>query len=485
METSQLLKGVLDLAVLAVLRHEDGYGYDVVRRLRKAGLDDVGDASVYGTLRRLYKAGLLTTYVVASEEGPHRKYYDSTSWVARGSSNRRRHGEVLRPRWSACWERTMTAHTHPVVRAYLARVRTALSDLPAAEIDEIVDDVRPHLAELAESLGDRASVAAMIEEFGTPRATRPRSGAAGEYPPPPSVNTGEGDRKVGPAPGARMSLWGLVLGAFGAMVMGIVIGSSRNDEALVPLLVVAVLAAAAAAYVWINGPGVVRSLPEVRWFVAGSGGVWSPAADTTALGGAQPGVVVAVRGVADFAGHRPGGRGYNGVLGLPVLLAVAALALWAGPKSRTDRRMLWAAVPVSAFVVGAGLGLAGHLIGLAHGHSGDFHAYEATNTTIDGELLLLYGQEEVENLYLFDSEGTPLTDVYIYTDDGRPLLAQRYGCEQHTQEKIPVGRDNHFPRPHIEQGGVDEFGTVNGYNAYRAFCREVDEVPFTVAVPVE
>jgi hypothetical protein len=32
---------------------------------------------------------------------------------------------------------------------------------------------------------------------------------------------------------------------------------------------------------------------------------------------------------------------------------------------------------------------------------------------------------------------------------------------------------------------VDEFGTVNGYNAYRAFCQEVDEVPFTVAVPVE
>jgi PadR family transcriptional regulator, regulatory protein PadR len=74
-ETSQLLKGVLDLAVLAVLRRGDGYGYDVLRRLRRVGLEDVGDASVYGTLRRLYKAGLLTTYVVASEEGPHRKYY--------------------------------------------------------------------------------------------------------------------------------------------------------------------------------------------------------------------------------------------------------------------------------------------------------------------------------------------------------------------------------------------------------------------------
>jgi PadR family transcriptional regulator PadR len=75
METSQLLKGVLDLAVLAVLRDEDGYGYDVLRRLRQAGLDEVGDASVYGTLRRLYNGGSLTSYVVPSEEGPHRKYY--------------------------------------------------------------------------------------------------------------------------------------------------------------------------------------------------------------------------------------------------------------------------------------------------------------------------------------------------------------------------------------------------------------------------
>jgi PadR family transcriptional regulator len=78
MDTTQLLKGVLDLAVLAVVREEDGYGYDIVRRLRVAGLDDIGDASVYGTLRRLYQAGALKSYVVASEEGPHRKYYGVT-----------------------------------------------------------------------------------------------------------------------------------------------------------------------------------------------------------------------------------------------------------------------------------------------------------------------------------------------------------------------------------------------------------------------
>ena len=75
MDTTQLLKGVLDAAVLAVVAREDGYGYDVVRRLRAAGLEEVGEASVYGTLRRLYSAGALTSYVVPSDEGPHRKYY--------------------------------------------------------------------------------------------------------------------------------------------------------------------------------------------------------------------------------------------------------------------------------------------------------------------------------------------------------------------------------------------------------------------------
>ena len=73
-DTTQLLKGVLDLAVLAALRDEDGYGYDILRRLRGAGLEEVGDASVYGTLRRLFNAGALTSYVMPSDEGPHRKY---------------------------------------------------------------------------------------------------------------------------------------------------------------------------------------------------------------------------------------------------------------------------------------------------------------------------------------------------------------------------------------------------------------------------
>lgn len=78
LEHTQLLKGVLDSVVLAALADSDGYGYVVVRRLRLAGLNEVADASVYGTLRRLFTQGLLTSYVVPSEEGPHRKYYGLT-----------------------------------------------------------------------------------------------------------------------------------------------------------------------------------------------------------------------------------------------------------------------------------------------------------------------------------------------------------------------------------------------------------------------
>ena len=78
MDRSQLLRGTLDAAALAVVAEQDGYGYDVVRRLRAAGLTDVGDASVYGTLRRLYRAGALTSYVMPSDEGPHRRYYGIT-----------------------------------------------------------------------------------------------------------------------------------------------------------------------------------------------------------------------------------------------------------------------------------------------------------------------------------------------------------------------------------------------------------------------
>lgn len=75
MDPTQVLKGVLDTAVLAALKGRRTYGYDLVRHLRKKGFTEIADASVYGTLRRLYRAGYLRSEIVESDSGPARKYY--------------------------------------------------------------------------------------------------------------------------------------------------------------------------------------------------------------------------------------------------------------------------------------------------------------------------------------------------------------------------------------------------------------------------
>lgn len=77
MQQAQLLKGVLEIAVLAVLEKGETYGYDILSRLEDAGLG-VGDASVYGTLRRLEQAGHLHSRLATSANGPARKYYEVT-----------------------------------------------------------------------------------------------------------------------------------------------------------------------------------------------------------------------------------------------------------------------------------------------------------------------------------------------------------------------------------------------------------------------
>jgi PadR family transcriptional regulator len=77
-DQAQLLKGVLELAVLAVIARGETYGYEILSTLESAGFDGVGDASVYGTLRRLEQAGHLESRLVASDSGPVRKYYSVT-----------------------------------------------------------------------------------------------------------------------------------------------------------------------------------------------------------------------------------------------------------------------------------------------------------------------------------------------------------------------------------------------------------------------
>lgn len=80
-DRSQLLKGTLDVALLALLGNEPetaGYGQGLFGALVELGLPGVADASVYGALRRLELDGLLVSELVPSDEGPARKYYRLT-----------------------------------------------------------------------------------------------------------------------------------------------------------------------------------------------------------------------------------------------------------------------------------------------------------------------------------------------------------------------------------------------------------------------
>ena len=73
--STQLLKGTLDMCLLALLARQPCYGYEMVQQLAQQGLDLVSEGSIYPLLSRLQQHGSIEGYMVPSVEGPKRKYY--------------------------------------------------------------------------------------------------------------------------------------------------------------------------------------------------------------------------------------------------------------------------------------------------------------------------------------------------------------------------------------------------------------------------
>ncbi len=74
--SSQLLKGVLDMCLLALVAEEPSYGYEMAHKLEARGLELISEGSIYPTLSRMQKAGLIEGYFVETDgAGPPRKYY--------------------------------------------------------------------------------------------------------------------------------------------------------------------------------------------------------------------------------------------------------------------------------------------------------------------------------------------------------------------------------------------------------------------------
>ena len=81
--TSQLRRGVLEYCVLAQLRDEERYGFELVRTISSVDGMAVTEGTLYPLLARIRRDGLVTTNWRDSNAGPPRKYYALTD---RGSA---------------------------------------------------------------------------------------------------------------------------------------------------------------------------------------------------------------------------------------------------------------------------------------------------------------------------------------------------------------------------------------------------------------
>lgn len=75
---TQLLRGVLDMCLLALLAEQPTHGYDLVRRLGEIGLDTVSYGTIYPLLTRMRRLGLVADERAESPNGPPRKVYAPT-----------------------------------------------------------------------------------------------------------------------------------------------------------------------------------------------------------------------------------------------------------------------------------------------------------------------------------------------------------------------------------------------------------------------
>lgn len=74
-QLTEMLKGVLEGMVLAILSVQPAYGYEITARLREQGFTEIVEGTVYAVLVRIEQRGLVDVAKVPSQLGPPRKVY--------------------------------------------------------------------------------------------------------------------------------------------------------------------------------------------------------------------------------------------------------------------------------------------------------------------------------------------------------------------------------------------------------------------------
>jgi PadR family transcriptional regulator, regulatory protein PadR len=93
--TTEIRRGIVEMCVLSVLQEEEGYGYEILERLRNEAEMELTESTIYPLLARLSKDGLLLVRVAKSPNGPQRRYYRVTSEGNRRLAQMIEHWESL------------------------------------------------------------------------------------------------------------------------------------------------------------------------------------------------------------------------------------------------------------------------------------------------------------------------------------------------------------------------------------------------------
>jgi PadR family transcriptional regulator, regulatory protein PadR len=87
----EILKGHLDMIVLAALADGPAHGYAVIQEIRRrsGGAFDLPEGTIYPALHRLEQSGLLTSRWTARDSGRQRRVYSLTRSGRRALADQR------------------------------------------------------------------------------------------------------------------------------------------------------------------------------------------------------------------------------------------------------------------------------------------------------------------------------------------------------------------------------------------------------------
>ena len=270
------------------------------------------------------------------------------------------------------------------LRAFASQVRSALSDLPTSTLDELLEDLDEHLAEVA------AEHDGALDTLGTPAAYAHELRRAAGLPPR--------------ATSTRISLRSL-----DAKIHDAVLRLSRHD-AVRPVL---------------------AFLPELRpaWWVLRA---WLALLALDYL----------VFGSQHLAFPLPGGSGLSAVLGLPLLAAAVVLSVRLGRRAarepHTDPRRRRVSIAGNSL---AALLAVIALVAVQQRSSQPVYADQGFYGPTPPSGMAHPDGTPITNIYPYSATGEPLSGVLLYDQDGRALddLATSTLDGQEIQRVVPAG----------------------------------------------